>query len=89
VFHLQGVEPIDCPPVTIVGNKCDLVDERVISEEDGRRIAAEMSPNVGYVETSAKSDFNVNEVGVQWQTVINLNAHHLIDYRYLRTLCAK
>jgi len=41
----------------LVGNKCDLVNERVISTEQGQRLAEEIK--VPFVETSAKESTNV------------------------------
>ncbi len=48
--------------MTLVGNKCDLPESRVVSEEQGRQLAAEMGPSVGFVETSAKEGINVTKV---------------------------
>jgi len=45
-------------PFTIVGNKIDLEEKRIISKKDGIKKAAEY--NVDYFETSAKDDINVN-----------------------------
>ena len=42
----------------LVGNKCDLEDERVVSREEAEVLAAEN--NLQYFETSAKSGTNVN-----------------------------
>lgn len=39
-------------PVVLVGNKCDLVDERVVGEEEGKQLAA--SWDCPFHETSAK-----------------------------------
>lgn len=47
-------------PLVLVGNKCDLEDERKISYEDGKKIAAEFS--CPFSETSAKNDIGVDEV---------------------------
>ena len=43
----------------LVGNKCDKPD-RVVTEEEGRKLAADFSMN--FFETSAKTNQNVNEV---------------------------
>ncbi len=80
---LKGVEKNEIPPVTLVGNKCDLEDERVVTKDQGRfvrtaisnftllkagkdrfhrALAAEMGPDVGFVETSAKEGLNVSKV---------------------------
>jgi len=48
-----GVEKV------LIGNKCDLVDKKVISTEQGMELAREY--NMGFFETSARSGLNVNE----------------------------
>lgn len=44
----------------LVGNKCDLEDERVVGKDQGQNLAR--SWNSAFLETSAKSKINVNEV---------------------------
>jgi GTPase SAR1 family protein len=41
----------------LVGNKCDLEDQRVISKEEAEKLAK--INNLTYIETSAKSNINV------------------------------
>ena len=43
----------------LLGNKCDLEDEREVSKERGQMQAAELG--VKFFETSAKSGLNVEE----------------------------
>ena len=43
----------------LIGNKCDLDDQRVISFEKGKDFAEQF--NMKYLETSAKNDYNVTE----------------------------
>ena len=43
----------------LVGNKCDLVDQSVISTEEGEALAQELG--LTYLETSAKTGENVND----------------------------
>ena len=50
----QNVEKI------LVGNKCDLEDERVVGKEVGQTLARNW--NSTFLETSAKQKINVNEV---------------------------
>jgi len=47
--------------MTLVGNKCDLEDERVVGKEQGQNLARQWS-NCAFLESSAKSKINVNEV---------------------------
>ena len=45
--------------LVLVGNKCD-EPNRVVSEEEGKKMAAEF--NIGFFETSLKTNKNINEV---------------------------
>ena len=47
-------------PFLLVGNKCDLEGNRKVSQEEANAKAAEW--NVPYVETSAKTNVNVDKV---------------------------
>ena len=44
----------------LVGNKCDLEDERVVGKDQGQSLATQWSSS--FLETSAKAKINVNEV---------------------------
>lgn len=46
--------------IMLVGNKTDLQDKRQVAEEEGQKKAKEL--NVMFIETSAKSGFNVKQV---------------------------
>ncbi|XP_028403633.1 ras-related protein Rab-3-like [Dendronephthya gigantea] len=50
----------DNAQVVLVGNKCDMKDERVVSKERGMELADQL--NLEFFETSAKEDINVKEV---------------------------
>ncbi|MFX1296925.1 MAG: hypothetical protein ACFFD2_18965, partial [Promethearchaeota archaeon] len=43
----------------LVGNKIDLEDERVVSNEEGEALAQKLS--LSYIETSAKTGANIND----------------------------
>ena len=45
--------------VLLIGTKCDLADERVVSQEEAQQLAAESG--MTYFETSAKEGINVSE----------------------------
>ena len=47
-------------PIILVGNKCDLENERVIPFEEGKALADSLG--ISFMETSAKNDINVTEV---------------------------
>lgn len=53
-------------PMILVGNKCDLENERVVGKEQGQNLARQWS-NCAFLETSAKSKINVNEVRARMQ----------------------
>lgn len=44
----------------LVGNKCDLDDERVVGRDQGQNLARQF--NSAFLETSAKAKINVHEV---------------------------
>ena len=46
-------------PVVLFGNKCDLIDKRVVEEEEAKEFAEKN--NLLYFETSAKENININE----------------------------
>ena len=46
-------------PLIIFGNKCDMIDNREVEEEDAQDFAK--SYNLEYFETSAKENININQ----------------------------
>eukprot|EP00053_Salpingoeca_punica_P020435 m.211573 g.211573 ORF g.211573 m.211573 type:complete len:187 (+) comp18557_c0_seq1:134-694(+) len=48
-------------PLVLVGNKCDLEDERVVGKDQGNSLAKVFN-NCAFLEASAKSKINVNEI---------------------------
>lgn len=53
----------DCAdvPMVLVGNKCDLEDERVVGKDQGQNLAKHFG-NCTFLETSAKMKINVHEI---------------------------
>lgn len=47
-------------PMIVVGNKCDLEDERVVGKDQGTKLANEW--HCAFMETSAKKKIAVNEI---------------------------
>ena len=47
--------------MVLVGNKCDLEDERVVGKDQGLNLARQFS-NCAFMETSAKAKIGVNDV---------------------------
>ncbi|KAH0605547.1 uncharacterized protein H6S33_004769 [Morchella sextelata] len=57
--QILRVKDKDYFPVIVVGNKCDLDNERAVSQQEGRDLARHFSCR--FIETSAKSRINVDE----------------------------
>lgn len=47
--------------MVLVGNKCDLEDERVVGKDQGLNLARQWN-NITFMESSAKAKINVSEV---------------------------
>lgn len=58
--QILRVKDTDDVPMILVGNKCDLEDERVVGKDQGMQLAREF--NCAFLETSAKSKINVVEI---------------------------
>ena len=50
------------PPLMILGNKNDLEDQRVISREEGEAFTQNVGDSVIFMETSAKTNTNIDKV---------------------------
>lgn len=57
----------------LVGNKCDLEEERVVGKEQGQNLARQWC-NCAFLESSAKSKINVNEVTINCSFVFPTSA---------------
>ena len=49
--------------MVLVGNKCDLEEERVVGKDQGLNLARQFN-NCTFMETSAKAKIGVNDVSV-------------------------
>eukprot|EP00035_Acanthoeca_spectabilis_P019934 m.430305 g.430305 ORF g.430305 m.430305 type:complete len:190 (+) comp17145_c0_seq1:135-704(+) len=58
--QILRVKDNDVVPMVMVGNKCDLEEERVVSREQGQSQAK--SFGCSFLEASAKNKINVNEI---------------------------
>ncbi|KAJ0012682.1 hypothetical protein NQD34_017016 [Periophthalmus magnuspinnatus] len=58
ILRVKDTEDV---PMILVGNKCDLEEERVVAKESGLGLARQWN-SCAFLETSAKSKINVNEV---------------------------
>ncbi|KAL2088236.1 hypothetical protein ACEWY4_017064 [Coilia grayii] len=59
--QILRVKDTDDVPMILVGNKCDLEDERVVGKEQGQNLARQWN-SCAFLESSAKSKINVNEI---------------------------
>lgn len=60
--QILRVKDTDDVPMILVGNKCDLEEERVVNKDQGANLARSFN-NCAFLESSAKAKINVNEVG--------------------------
>ncbi|KAK2192582.1 hypothetical protein NP493_26g02036 [Ridgeia piscesae] len=58
--QILRVKDMDDVPMILVGNKCDLEDERVVGKDQGANLSRKW--NCAFMETSAKSKINVNDI---------------------------
>merc|ERR1711872_451529 len=59
--QILRVKDTDDVPLVLVGNKCDLEDERVVGKDQGLNLARQFS-NCAFMETSAKAKIGVNDI---------------------------
>jgi len=58
--QILRVKDTDDVPMILVGNKCDLEDERVVGKDQGLNLAKNFM--CAFLESSAKAKINVNEI---------------------------
>lgn len=59
--QILRVKDTDKVPMVLVGNKCDLEDDRVVSKDQGGSLAQQWGGST-FLETSARKKINVDEV---------------------------
>lgn len=59
--QILRVKDTDKVPMVLVGNKCDLENDRAVSKDQGQQLAQSWG-NVTFLETSARKKINVDEV---------------------------
>ena len=67
--QILRVKDSDEVPMVLVGNKCDLEDERVVGKDQGLNLAKQFG-SCSFMETSAKAKIGVNDVSI-W--AVNFN----------------
>lgn len=63
--QILRVKDTDDVPMVLVGNKCDLEDERVVGKDQGVNLARQF--NCVFMETSAKAKINVRDVSCSFE----------------------
>ena len=58
--QILRVKDVDNVPMVLVGNKCDLSDQRVITTEQGEALAGKFACR--FIEASAKTKVNVDQI---------------------------
>ncbi|VDO03367.1 unnamed protein product [Rodentolepis nana] len=58
--HIIRVKDTDNVPIVLVGNKCDLEDERAVGKDEGQNFAQKWKCT--FMECSAKSNIHVSDV---------------------------
>ena len=66
----------------LVGNKCDMEDERVISYERGKQLAEQLG--IEFFETSAKENINVKVTRQKNFSLLSLSSRVFMQERYVR-----
>ncbi|KAB7507217.1 UNVERIFIED_CONTAM: hypothetical protein RMT77_013406 [Armadillidium vulgare] len=70
--QILRVKDTDDVPMILVGNKCDLEDERVVGKDQGASLAKTFQ--CSFLESSAKAKINVNEIFIDLVRQINRKA---------------
>ena len=60
---IETIRPEGQVALILAGNKCDLVDQRAVTKEEGQELAKEYG--IDFFETSAAKRINVNELFIQ------------------------
>jgi len=73
--QILRVKDLESAPMVLVGNKCDLRDQRVITMEQGAELSKTL--RCSFVEASAKARINVESIFVDLiQQIQKVNAPH-------------
>ena len=62
--QILRVKDADDIPMVLVGNKCDLEDERVVGKDQGMNMARQFG-SCAFMETSAKAKIGVSDVSIR------------------------
>lgn len=73
IWKFQDTDDV---PMVLVGNKCDLEDERVVGKDQGVNLARQF--NCAFMESSAKAKIFVYDVCISSHLVNNYGTFHLL-----------
>ena len=80
--QILRVKDTDDVPMVLVGNKCDLEDERVVGKDQGMMMARQFGSQCTFMETSAKAKIGVTDVSNNGRRSHNIHAHKLKMLHY-------
>ncbi|XP_044741645.1 ras-related protein Rap1 [Chrysoperla carnea] len=83
--QILRVKDTDDVPMVLVGNKCDLEDERVVGKDQGGNLARQF--NCAFMETSAKAKINVNDIFYDLVRQINKKSPEKTKSKKKKPLC--
>lgn len=83
--QILRVKDTDDVPMVLVGNKCDLEDERVVGKDLGKQLAQQF--NCSFMETSAKAKINVNDIFNDLVQQINKKSPEKKTSKKKKSLC--
>ena len=52
------------PPIVVVGNKCDLEEQRVVSQAEGEALSKSFGSSSTFIEASAKANIGIDSAAV-------------------------
>ncbi|ENN80239.1 ras-related protein Rap1 [Dendroctonus ponderosae] len=84
--QILRVKDTDDVPMVLVGNKCDLEDERVVGKEQGSVLSRQF--NCAFMETSAKAKINVYDIFYDLVRQINKKSPEKKQNKKKKSLCA-
>ncbi|KAL0268030.1 UNVERIFIED_CONTAM: hypothetical protein PYX00_010120 [Menopon gallinae] len=83
--QILRVKDTDDVPMVLVGNKCDLEEERVVITDQGVNLAQQF--NCAFMETSAKSKIKVNDIFYDLVQQINKKSPEKKQKQKKKSLC--
>ncbi|KAJ8926852.1 hypothetical protein NQ314_020703 [Rhamnusium bicolor] len=83
--QILRVKDTDDVPMVLVGNKCDLEEERVVGKEQGISLSRQFS--CAFMETSAKAKINVSDIFYDLVRQINKKSPEKKQKQKKKSIC--